>query len=199
MAKNFSKKQHSFAVSPAVDRPRSTFPLISRTTTTLDAGLLVPFHVADVLPGDTMQMNAATFGRLATPLKAFMDNLYLDTFWFFVPNRLVWENWEKFQGAQDSPGDSISFTIPTIEVAGGASVGVHKLADYFGIPTQALAVDVNALPFRGYNLIYNTFFKDQNLQDAVTEDTGDAASTEANHVILRRGKRKDYLTSCLRR
>lgn len=195
--KSYSRNQHSFAVSPNVTRPRSTFSRPSRTTTAIDAGLLYPFHVDEVLPGDTFQVKAAMFGRLATPLQAFMDNLYLDTFWFFVPHRLVWDNWEKFQGQQVDPDDSIDFTIPQLVVGGGSTSGANKLADYFGIPTQAISESVSALPFRAYNKIYNDHFRDQNLQVSVREDTGDAASTEGFHLLKKRGKRKDYITGGL--
>lgn len=196
--KSYSKSQHSFAVAqPTVQRERSTIDRPSRTITAIDAAFLYPCLIDEVLPGDTFQVNANVKAWLATPLKPFLDNLYINTFYFFVPNRLVWENWEKFQGEQDSPGDSVSFVVPQLEYAGGTAAGENKLADYMGLPTIGVNKEVNALPFRGYNLIYNYFFRDQNLQDAVTEDRGDANSLESNHVLLKRGKRKDYITGAL--
>lgn len=177
--------------------PRSTFSRPSRTNTAIDAGWLYPFCVDEILPGDTFQVQANLFGRLATPLQAFMDNLYLDTFWFFCPNRTLWDNWERFQGQQTDPDDSIEFTIPQLVVGGGSTSGANKLADYMGIPTQGISVSVNALPFRAYNKIYNDHFRDQNLQVSVREDRGDADSTEGFHLLKKRGKRKDYFTGGL--
>lgn len=196
--KSFSKSQHSFAVAqPTVSRERSTIDRPSRTLTAIDSSIIYPILVDEVLPGDTFKLTCQMKAWLATPLKPFLDNLYINTFFFFVPNRLVWNNWIYFQGQQDTPGDTTDFTVPQIDVAGGSAAGANKLADYMGIPTIATTKEVNALPFRGYNLIYQEFFRDQNLQNEVTLDKGDANSTEANHVLLRRGKRKDYITGSL--
>lgn len=194
----WTQEQHKFSVAQAgVNRERSTFAMPSRTITAFDAGTLIPFYAEEILPGDTHKVSTQILGRLATPHRPFLDNIWLDTFFFFIPNRLVWENWKYFQGEKADPGDTTTYTIPQIDIAGGVTTGLNKLADYFGITTQATTYEVNALPFRGYNLVYNEFFRDQNLQDSVTLDTGDANSTEANHVILPRGRRKDYLTGCL--
>jgi len=147
----------------------------------------------------------STSRRLAAWLRLFpvMDNLHLDSFFFFVPNRLVWTNWVKFMGEQDNPSDSISYSIPQqVSPAGGYAVG--SLQDYFGLPTvgQVTAgntVSHSALPIRAYNLIYNEWFRDQNLQNSVTEDRGDGpdASPATNYTLLRRGKRHDYFTGAL--
>jgi len=143
------------------------------------------------------------FGRLATPLFPVMDNLHLDSFFFFVPNRLVWNNWQRFMGEQDNPADSISYTIPQqVSPSGGYAVG--SLQDYFGLPTvgQVTAgntVSHSALPVRAYNEIYNEWFRDQNLQNSSVVDKGDGpdASPSTNYVLLRRGKRHDYFTGAL--
>jgi len=169
--------------------------------TTFDSGYLVPFHCQEVLPGDSFSVNAALFARMATPLYPIMDNLHLDTFWFFVPNRLVWTNWVKFQGEQDNPGDSISYTVPQV-LSPATGYTVNSLQDYFGLPTVGTpaitaAVTHSTLPLRGYNLIYNQWFRDENLQNSVTVDKGDGPDTYSNYVLLRRGKRHDYFTSCL--
>ncbi len=196
--KSWTKSQHSYAVGEVgIARERSTFMRPSRTLTGIDGGVIYPVLIDEVLPGDTFQVSAGLIGRLATPFKPFMDHLYIDTFYFFVPNRLVWDNWQKFQGEQAKPGDSITFTVPQISIAVTPSLGGGTLADYMGIPIQANAYKVNALPFRMYNLIWAEFFRDQNLQDSPVLDKGDADSTEADHVLLKRGKRKDYLTGCL--
>ena len=130
-----------------------------------------------------------------------MDNLHLDTFFFFVPNRLVWTNWVKFMGEQTNPGDSTSYVVPTItSPAGGYAVG--SLFDYFGLPTAGQitgsnTVTHNALPLRAYNLIYNEWFRDENLQNSLTVRTGDSGDVPSDYSLVRRGKRKDYFTGAL--
>jgi len=197
-SKSFSKHQHSFAVAESsVTRERSTFSRPSRTITAIDGGFLYPILVDEVLPGDTFQLRANLMGWLATPLKPFLDNLIVSTFFFFIPHRLVWENWAKFQGEKINPGDTTTYTIPQIDIGGGIATGLNKLADFMGLPLNALAMKVSALPFRGYNLVWNDYFRDTNLQDSIVVDIDDADSTEADYVIKKRGRRKDYLTGCL--
>ena len=186
---------HQFSVVPQAKIPRSAFNRSHGLKTTLDAGWLVPVFVDEVLPGDTHILRASFFGRLATPLKPFFDNVFLDSFFFFVPNRLVWENWQKFNGEQDNPGDSTDYTIPQMTITGNHAVG--SLADYMGLPTQANGLSVNVMPFRGYNLIWNEWFRDQNLQNSVLVSTGDGPENHNSFVLLKRGKRHDYFTSCL--
>lgn len=141
-------------------------------------------------------MRANYFGRLATPLKPILDNLYLEDFWFFVPNRLVWENWERFNGAQDNPDDSTDYVIPSNAV--DVNVQTGNLHDYFGMPLAGVdAGDATMLPHRAYNLIWNTWFRDQNLQDSVPVPLTDGPDNPADYVLLRRGKRHDYFTSAL--
>jgi len=203
MFHNKSVSTHDFAMVPRADIPRSRFSMQKTLKTTFDSGYLVPIMCEEVLPGDTFNVNVTMFGRLATPLFPVMDNLHLDSFFFFVPNRLVWTNWVKFMGEQDNPSDSISYSIPQqVSPAGGYAVG--SLQDYFGLPTvgQVTAgntVSHSALPIRAYNLIYNEWFRDQNLQNSVTEDRGDGpdASPATNYTLLRRGKRHDYFTGAL--
>ena len=163
----------------------------------MDADYLVPIYSDDVVPGDTFNMKCTHFARLATPLYPIMDNLFFDTFFFFVPYRLVWDNWEKFHGAQDDPGDSIDFTIPTWNETGTVATG--SLHDYFGLPISRsnVRVGVTALPTRAYNLIWNEWFRDQNLQDSVVVDTDNGPDTVADYSLLKRGKRHDYFTSAL--
>jgi hypothetical protein len=203
MFHNKSVDAHNFAMVPRADIPRSRFSMQKTLKTTFDSGLIVPIMCEEVLPGDTFNVNVTMFGRLATPLFPVMDNLHLDSFCFFVPNRLVWNNWVKFMGEQDNPSDSISYTIPQqVSPAGGYAIG--SLQDYLGLPTvgQVTAgntVSHSALPTRAYNLIYNQWFRDENLQNSVTVDKGDGpdASASTNYTILRRGKRHDYFTSSL--
>ena len=195
MARRPSVMKHDFSRAPAANIQRSSFERNHGYKSTFDAGWLIPVFVDEVLPGDTFNLRMHAFGRLATPIHPIMDNLFLDSFFFFVPNRLLWDNWEKFNGAQDNPADSTDFLIPTMTSAAGFSEG--SLADYFGIPTQVAGLEVDSLHFRAYNLIWNEWFRDQNLQDSITVDTGDGPDNEANYVLKRRGKRHDYFTSAL--
>ncbi|WNK13741.1 MAG: major capsid protein [Microvirus sp.] len=191
-----SVMKHDFSKVPAAEIPRSSFDRSHGFKTTFDAGWLVPVFVEEVLPGDTLNLKMTAFGRLSTPLKPVMDNLFVDSFFFFVPNRLLWNNWQKFNGEQDNPGDSISFLIPQVVMpVGGALVG--SLSDFFGIPTQIAGLSVSALWHRAYNLIYNEWFRDENLQNSVIENKGDGPDTYTNYALLRRGKRHDYFTSAL--
>ena len=203
MFSNKSASSHSFAMVPRADIPRSKFSMEKTLKTTFDAGYLVPIMCEEVLPGDTFNTKVTMFGRLATPLFPVMDNLRLDSFFFFVPNRLVWTNWVKFMGQQDNPSDSISYSIPQ-QVSPAAGYAIGSLQDYFGLPTvgqvsAGLTVSHSALPTRAYNLIFNQWFRDQNLQNSVTVDMGDGPDTTpaTNYTLLRRGKRHDYFTSAL--
>lgn len=187
--------QHLFSQIPSTQIPRSVFDRSHGYKTTFNSGFLVPFYVDEVLPGDSFKLTATLFARLATPIVPFMDNLYLETFFFFVPNRLVWDNWQKFNGEQKNPTDSTDFLIPTIS---GTNVQNQTLWDYFGLPTNvAKALKVNALPFRAYNLIFNEWFRDENLQDSLKVPTGDGPDNLSDYNLVRRGKRHDYFTSCL--
>ncbi|WNK14579.1 MAG: major capsid protein [Microvirus sp.] len=191
-----SNMQHQFAQVPNVQIQRSKFDRSHGLKTTFNEGKLVPIFVDEVLPGDTFAMSGNFFGRLSTPLHPFMDNMYLDVFFFFVPNRLIWNNFKKFFGEQDNPADSVSFLVPQMTSPVGG-FGELSLMDYFGIPTKKDGLPVNSLHMRAYNLIWNQWFRDQNLQNSVTVDLGDGPDTPANYVVLPRGKRHDYFTSSL--
>ena len=187
--------QHLFSQIPSTQIPRSVFDRSHGYKTTFNSGYLVPFYVDEVLPGDSFKLTATLFARLATPIVPFMDNLYLETFFFFVPNRLVWDNWQKFNGEQKNPTDSTDFLIPTVS---GTNVQNQTLWDYFGLPTNVnKALKVNALPFRAYNLIFNEWFRDENLQESLKVPTGDGPDNLSDYNLVRRGKRHDYFTSCL--
>lgn len=185
---------HEFSRVPQADIQRSTFNRVHGLKTTFDSGHLIPIYVDEVLPGDTFQMSATGFGRLATPIYPIMDNLYLETFFFFVPNRIIWDNWEKFNGAQDDPGDSTDYLVPQIQ---GVTVAENSLYDYMGLPTQKAGLSFNNLHGRAYNLIFNEWFRDENLIDSLVVDKGDGPDTMSNYTIQKRGKRHDYFTSCL--
>lgn len=199
--RNKSVNAHNFAMTPRADIPRSSFKAQKALKTTFDAGYLVPIYVDEVLPGDTVSLNMTAFARLTTPLFPFMDNMHLDTFFFFVPNRLLWDNWQRFMGERPNPDDSIDFLVPhTQSPAGGYAA--CSLQDYMGLPTigqVAAGQSYEHCSFwpRAYNLIYNEWFRDENLQDTVYTDTGDGPDDYDNYVLRRRGKRHDYFTSAL--
>ena len=188
-------QQHLFSQIPTASVPRSAFDRSHGYKTTFNSGFLVPFYVDEVLPGDTFNLSVDLFARLATPIVPFMDNLHLDTFFFFVPNRLVWDNWQKFMGEQENPGDSIDFLVPEVE---GTNVQNQTLWDYFGLPTNVSnKLKANSLYFRAYNLIWNEWFRDENLQDSVPVPKNDGPDKLSDFNLLRRGKRHDYFTSAL--
>lgn len=188
-----------FSQVPSVVRPRSVFDRSRTYKTTLDVGKLIPFYWDEILPGDTIaNLNVTAFARLATPIVPFMDNLYMDFFFFFVPYRLVWSNWQRFCGEQDSPDDSTDYLIPQRSFS-GTEVTVGSIFDYFGLPL-GLAESVSALPFRAYGLIYNEFFRDENLCDPVVVSLDDGPDDGTNEPLSLqyRGKRKvDPFTSAL--
>ena len=189
--------KHEFSKVPQADIQRSTFNRSNALKTTFDAGYLVPIFVDEVLPGDTFSVNAMGFGRLATPIYPIMDNLYVETFFFFVPNRLIWDNWERFNGAQDNPTDSTSYLVPQITLGAGVSVADSTLFDYMGLPINVNGIEFNNLHGRAYNLIWNEWFRDENLQNSVTVDKDDGPDSLNDYVLLKRGKRHDYFTSAL--
>ena len=208
MFSNKSVSVHQFAMVPKASVPRSTFKRQQAHKTTFDSGYLIPFYVDEVLPGDTFKLKTTAFARMSTPIFPVMDNMHLDTFYFFVPYRLVWQNWVRFMGEQDNPADSISYVIPQVVSPTGGYVA-QTIYDYMGLPTVGQVTAGNtfsasALPLRAYNLIYNEWFRDENLQNSVgmgatnnPNDIGDGPDPYTNYSLLRRGKRHDYFTSCL--
>nr|QJB19885.1 MAG: major capsid protein [Microvirus sp.] len=191
--------QHSFAQIPDVKMTRSQFDRSFTIKDTFDFDYLIPIFVDEIIPGDTCNLSLNTFARLATQKVPIMDNMYIDFFFFFVPNRLVWENWERFNGAQDDPTDSTDFIIPTLPTTAVTGVDVNTIYDKFGIPTGVPDLDINSLPFRAYNLIWNQWFRDQNLQDSIVVPIDDGPDAVSDFTLLKRGKRHDYFTSCLPR
>lgn len=191
---------HLFSQIPRAQIQRSSFNRSHTYKTAMDSNYLVPIFVDEVLPGDTFNLKASLFGRLSTPAVPFMDNLYLDTFFFFVPSRLVWNNWQKFNGEQENPDDSTDYLVPTVACNGSSGT----IYDYMGIPylqgngaSEGATIDVNSMPFRAYNLIWNEWFRDENLQDSVDVPKGDGPDSSTDFKLLKRGKRHDYFTSCL--
>lgn len=188
---------HGFGQVPSVSTQRSQFNRSHRHLTTFDADYLVPILWDIAIPGDTINCRLTAFCRLNTLIRPILDNMYMDTQFFAVPIRLLWTNWEKFNGAQTDPGDSTVFALPTVPMpAGGPEVG--SLWDYLGVPTdQTNGFNIQALVSRAYNLIYNQWYRDQNLQDSLVVDTDDGPDTMSDYVLRKRGKRHDYFTSCL--
>lgn len=189
--------QHSFAQIPAVNSARSSFNRSFAVKDTFNFDYLVPILVDEILPGDTVNINVKTFARLATQVVPLLDNMYLDFFAFFCPNRLVWDKWERFNGAQENPGDSTDFLVPHLEAPAVTGFVNGSIFDKMGLPTQVPGIQVNALPFRMYNLIYNTWFRDQNLQNSVTVLKTDGPDPVGNYQLLKRAKKHDYFTSAL--
>jgi hypothetical protein len=189
--------KHRFSEVPDVKIPRSSFDRSHGVKSSFDAGYLVPIMVDEALPGDTFKLSLNGFARLSTPVYPIMDNMRMETFFFAVPIRLLWEHWPNFMGERyPDPDSSIDYTIPVIDDLNNASN--ETIWDYFGLPTQVTDVyEFSALPLRAYNLIWNEWFRDQNLQDSVTVNTDDGPDSEADYELLKRGKRHDYFTSAL--
>ena len=203
MHRNMSVDPHRFAMIPQADIPRAAFDRQFTHKSTFDAGYLIPVYVDEVLPGDTFNLKMTAFARLATPIYPVMDNMYLDSFFFFVPNRLIWNNWQKFMGEQTNPGDSTSYLVPQ-QVSPASGYAVGSLQDYMGLPTVGQVGTGNTVSHcafwpRAYNLIWNEWFRDENLQNSAVVDKGDGpdANAATNYVLRRRGKRHDYFTSAL--
>lgn len=188
---------HQFSQVPKAEIPRSSFQRSHGYKTTFDAGYLIPVFIDEALPGDTFNCQMTALARLATPLHPFMDNVFLHSFFFAVPIRLIWANWEKFNGEQRNPGDSTDFVVPTMTSTAGTGYANSSLHDYFGIPTAVPGLEHASFWHRAYNLIWNEWFRDQNLQDSVVVDVDDGPDDPADYVLLRRGKRHDYFTSSL--
>lgn len=202
-------EQSRFAVNPQVDIKRSRFDRSSSVKTSFNVGDLIPFYVDEVLPGDTFSVDTSKVVRLQTLITPMMDNLYLDTYYFFVPNRLVWDHWKEFMGENTTSAwyPEVEYSVPQLlSPAGGWSVGT--IADYFGIPTGVPNLSVNALPFRAYALICNDWFRDQNLSDPVNIPMTDSDSQGVNTgtfvtdlafggLPYTAAKYHDYFTSCL--
>lgn len=220
MARNIRVRGHRFSDAPAMYMRRTKFDRSHVYKTTFNSGKLIPVFVDEVLPGDTTRMSVNYFARLATPIKPIMDNIYLDWFFFFVPNRLVWEHWQNFCFEQEDPDDSTDYVIPTVTATDNSdNVYVGSLWDYFGLPvnTSGNLSGISALPFRAVYLIWNEWFRDENLQKSVKIQKGDTnevldssrASDQPSWVFSSgttlvkglacppRGKRHDYFTSAL--
>ena len=187
---------HKFGITPEARISRSSFDRSHGCKTTFDAGKLVPIYVDEALPGDTFNLKLSAFARMATPIHPLMDNIFMDTHFFAVPIRLVWDNWKKFNGEQKNPGDSIDYIIP-VHGSGASGFDVGSLEDYLGMPTGVPNIEMSALYNRAYKLIWNEWFRDENLQDSITVPTDDGPDNAGSSILRPRGKRADYFTTCL--
>ena len=200
-----------FALNPTrIDLSRSTFDRSSSVKTSFNAGDIVPFFVEEVLPGDTFNVKTSKVVRMQTLLTPMMDNVYLDTYYFFVPNRLVWKHWKEFNGENTESAwiPETKYEVPQITSPANSGWAVGTIADYFGIPTGVPNLSVSALPFRAYALIMNEWFRDQNLSDPLVVPDDDATVAGVNtgtfvSDVAKGGKPyvaskyHDYFTSCL--
>ena len=206
-----SVMKHLFSQIPKAQISRSVFNRSHGWKSTFDSGYLVPFLVDEVLPGDSYKVKFNFLARLSTPIVPTMDNLFLDTFYFFVPYRLLWKHWEAFNGEQKYPGASTDYLVPQTTAPTDTGFNVGSLEDYFGLPTGVKGIKANELAARAYALIWNEWFRDENLQNPINLSTFSEISTASGlddvglgdsgltgeHKLLRRGKRHDYFTSAL--
>ena len=203
-----SSNQHRFSEVPHADIQRSTFDRSHGLKTTFNAGQLVPIYVDEALPGDTFSCNLTAFSRLATPIHPTMDNAFMDTHFFAVPVRLVWDDFEEFMGEtktykaagsdrlDGTPDFSVAAPVPPTITAGGSGESEGSLSDYFGIPTKVAGLEFSALWHRAYTLVWNDWFRDENLQAPKTLLTTSGADA-TTYALLNRGKKHDYFTSAL--
>lgn len=200
MNKNYSQPSNqnkSLGRSATINSPRTAFKRNHSVKGTYNPDYLYPIFRKPILPGDTINLKTTVFMRVINALyRPIMDNLRIYTYFFWIPNRLVWSNWMKFQGAQANPSDSVAYTVPVFTAYNPTS---ETLSDYMNVPPLsggATATHIS-LPFRGYQLVWNEFFRDQNLQNSVTVDLGDGPDTITNYTLRRANKDHDYFTSCL--
>lgn len=191
---NLNTEQY-FSEVPALRSPRSMFDRSFTHKTTMNVNNLYPVFIDEALPGDSFKVNFQVFGRLINPLTvSVMDELYFEMLWFKCPMRLLWDNSFYFFGERENPNDSTDYLIPVVN-SGENGFAVDSLADHFGIPVLVPNLDVNALPFRMYNRVYNEWFRDQNLIESVPLELGDSDNL-SNYKILKSAKMHDLFTSC---
>lgn len=199
-----------FSLLPRMDISRSRFDRSASVKTTFNTGDIVPFFLEEVLPGDTFNVRTSKVVRMQTLLTPLMDNLYLDTYYFFVPNRLVWQHWKEFCGENTESAwiPETEYAMPQITSPASTGWEVGTIADYFGIPTGVANLSVSALPFRAYALIMNEWFRDENLQDPLVVPVDDATVAGVNSATFvtdvakggkpyKAAKYHDYFTSAL--
>lgn len=216
---NRNNERH-FNQIPEIKASRTRFNRDQTILTTFDSGKLIPFYVDEVLPGDTFNVDTAAIIRMTTPKYPVFDDAFIDFYYFYCPNRILWDDFKQFMGeAENTPWmPTKNYTVPQIIVKGTAAEGLPKensILDYMGVPTKVKALFlINALPIRAYVMIWNEFFRDENVDNAATWkstsenveylDTDDEENLEENLQRAIRGGRclpvnkfHDYFTSCL--
>jgi hypothetical protein len=188
---------YDMAIAPGIEIPRASFNRSHTMKTTMDMDTIYPVYWDEVYPNDTFSMNANAFGRIATLLYPLMDDIYIDMHFFFVPMRIIWDNARKFWGEQTNPGDSIAYTIPSMNATTTTGYSELSIFDYFDLPTKVPDYAHISLPLRAYNFIWNEWYRDQNLQNSVTVRTTDGSDVPGDFALLKRGKRHDYFTGGL--
>lgn len=188
---------HSFSRVPEANKPRSMFTRILTNKTTIDVDYLYPILTDELLPGDTYDATLNILGRLTTPITPFMDNLRVNVEVFAIPYRLTQDNWVKLQGERDDPDDTIDFTRPYIVTTAITGVANGTIWDYLGYPTQIPDLRIDGTLHRDYNLVWNSYYRDQNWQDSLIVDKDDGPDTLTDYVLKKRNKPHDYFTSCL--
>lgn len=197
-----SSMQGGYAQNREPEPQRSTFDVSERHKTTFNASYLVPFYWDFVYPGEVRRSTTRLFLRMSNPLEfPLMDNLYVTIHWFDVPLRILWDNFRKFFGERENPGDTIDYTLPQYHA--GTTLAMNgdstwqRLADHLGIPhvSSFNCTEAHALPFRAYNKIYNYWYRDSSIQDSVTDNTDNGPDTNTEFNLLQRGKRFDYFTN----
>lgn len=183
---------------PKVGHPRSTFSMPSKLTTSFNTGFLYPIFCEPVLPGDTFDMTVSNFVRMNPTISPFMDNIHIDQHWFFVPNRIVWDNWEKFLGSQTNPSDSIDYIVPQIVSPAVGGWAESSPASYFGIRQGIASLSTTALPLRMYNMIYNQWFRAETISNSAVVDLDNGPDDPLDYgTLLQRNKFFDYFTAAL--
>lgn len=186
-----------YTMVPRNDIPRSAFDTKYNYKVNFNGGQIVPFYVTEILPGDSLRVSVDIFARLATMIVPPMDDVYMDTFFFFAPNRLLWSNWERFMGEQLNPGDTTAFLVPQITITNAAGLAAPDIYNCMGLvnPVAGQTYDVNVLPFRMYNQVWNDFFRDEDFDTPVTQNTGDGPDALGDYTLLIRRRRPDYFTT----
>lgn len=197
MAKPIGGQTHSFQTYPTTQISRSRFDRSHSRYTTMQTDYIYPIWFDEALPGDTLEVSMSAFCRLTTQLVPFMDNVYMDVHFWKVPYRLVWDHWVNFQGEEETPGVFPDYLTPVLK-APASGVEFGSIFDYFRVPPKVGNLVFNAFNFRAYNLVYNEWYRDENLIERVEVEKGDTTENEIdNYTLLKRGKRKDYFTSAL--
>ena len=193
-----NKAAKDFSRVPKINVPRSAFKMEYTRKMTLQEDYLVPIFCKEVIPGDTWQMDITHFGRMASQIVPAMDNLKIDTYFFFVPSRLVWEHFPNQMGERENPDDTIDYITPTIDMKSLTNgFEAKSIYDYMGLPINTPALTVSALPFRAINLIINQFFRDENLEESLTVKKDDSDDDPTLYKLWKKAKVSDYFTRAL--